>query len=310
MEIVQVRAGYNCISLSSSIQFSSYFQRAILFKEYDKIIKTVNHNVCALGDIIEYNLSKGVKMFRMSSGLVPFCNSPELIQILIQNEVFTSTKMSNELKRIKTLVKENNVRLTIHPGQYVVLNSDKPDVVERSVRELSFHSLFLDLVGGDTIVIHLGSKNNGKDYRKKLFIERAKNHLSRKVLSKLIIENDDTSYNTEDIIDVVKELGIRWVYDIHHEMLNPSKDVMYNLRNYPPTKFHVCDGLNGLFTRTHDYWVSVSTINKLINQIATAGIHKADIMFESKNKDLALFDTMRHIGNGLWVPREINKRLE
>ena len=39
------------------------------------------------------------------------------------------------------LAKEHSVRLSVHPGQYTVLASNKPDVVEKSIEDLEYHAL-------------------------------------------------------------------------------------------------------------------------------------------------------------------------
>lgn len=304
-----IRAGYNCLTLETDIMFKSFFLKSVLDNDVEKITQVINHNICALGDLVEFNLYRDIRLFRISSGLIPFCNNEQLIRILNNNEILNNPKVLNEFKRIKDITKQYGIRLSTHPGQYNVLNSNRIDVVKKTIRELKFHAMLLDLVGGDIIVLHIGSsKFYGKEKSKEIFIQRAKDYLPPSVLSKLTIENDDVSYNTDDVIDVIKELGVKWVYDIHHERINSSKNLYKNLREYHPTKCHVCDGLNGKLVRTHDSWVSVKTLGLLKDQLTMSEIYKMDVMFESKNKDTSLLDSMRNIGDGYWEPLIFNKR--
>lgn len=303
-----INAGYNCLNYSCDFSFKTFFKKDLINRDIEKMSQVIDSNIATLGDVLEFNLANHIKLFRITSGLIPFCSHPDMLNIIVKHNLIGKPSAQNEFKRIKTMVKAHEMRLSVHPGQYNVLNSTNPEVVAKTVRELTFQSILLDLVGGDTIVLHIGSKSLGKEDSKKLFINNARKYLSQNILSKLAIENDDVSYNTDDIFDVVNELGIKWVYDYHHERLNPSKNVLANLSKNPPSKFHICNGMDDKLVRAHDAWVNVSTIRALEDQLAICGIDNIDLMFECKNKDLALFDAMEYCDNN-WKTREVNKRM-
>ena len=51
---------------------------------------------------------------------------------------------------------DNDIRLSFHPDQFVVLSSPHPEVVANSIRELEYQARLAEAVGADVINIHAG----------------------------------------------------------------------------------------------------------------------------------------------------------
>ena len=122
-------------------------------------------NCRKLVDILEtyfptqpYNL----RAFRISSELFP-CYSLEFTQDWYK-EIWH--EIEEILANAGQLAKEHSVRLSVHPGQYTVLASNKPDVVEKSIEDLEYHALYGSLMGlpaqDFSMNIHLQGLYGGK----------------------------------------------------------------------------------------------------------------------------------------------------
>lgn len=116
------------------------------------------------------------------------------------------------LKKIKNFSKENNIRLTMHPDQFVVLNSISKKVVKSSILEIKYHQLVASLINADVIIIHVGGVyGNKKEALKRL--EKVLSSISKKYIA---LENDDKSYSPKDLLFFCKKNKIAFVYDVHH----------------------------------------------------------------------------------------------
>ena len=81
----------------------------------------------------------------------------------------------------------------MHPGQFVVIEFKREDVIESSIRELEYHARLLDLLRLDhtaKIQIHVGFPHGDKKQAKNDFVNNFEK-LSDCVKKRLVIENDD-----------------------------------------------------------------------------------------------------------------------
>jgi UV DNA damage endonuclease len=160
-----------------------------------------------------------ISMYRMASSFVPYATHPGLPQFRGQLE-----QCAGDLERIGARVRRLDVRLSTHPGQYVVLNSAREDVHEAALRDVELQATLLDALGlGDeaVVVLHVGSAEGGTRQGLDRFLE-AVGRLSDGARSRLVIENDDRTYALADVLDVSERTGLRVVWDIlHHHCHDP-----------------------------------------------------------------------------------------
>jgi UV DNA damage endonuclease len=129
---------------------------------------------------------------------------------------------------IGDLIRKHNMRISMHPDQFVLINALDPDIVQRSVRELEYHASVLDLLGLDDsakIQIHIGGVYKNRQGSLDRFIERY-HTLSSPVQRRLVIENDDRNYTVEDCIFVSGQTGIPVLLDVFHHEVNGAGDPM------------------------------------------------------------------------------------
>lgn len=122
-------------------------------------------------------------------------------------------------KKCRSFAKKNDLRTCFHPDQFVVLNSQRPDVVESSIKELEYQAEVAEWIGADVINIHGGGAFGDK---KKALDDFARNldRLSARARKRLTVENDDKIYTPADLLPVCRSTGIPLVYDVHHHRCN------------------------------------------------------------------------------------------
>lgn len=183
-----------------------------------RLMELIGSNLASLERIIDYNIQMGIRLFRISSDLIPFGSSP--VNTLPWWEIF-----EDDFKRIGGKISNSSMRVSMHPGQYTVLNSENPGVVERAVLDLEYHNRILDsLVAGKEhkIILHVGGAYGDRQEAKKRFV-RAASSLNPDILSRLVIENDDRSYPIDQVLDLAGQVGVPVVFDnLHHQVLPPS----------------------------------------------------------------------------------------
>ena len=168
---------------------------------------------------VDFCSDHGIRAFRINSGLLPVYTHPECgYQI---DDLPSSKSIRAAFEKVKSRAIANNIRLSFHPDQFVVLNSPKEDVVDRSIEELEYHGLMANLLGADVINIHGGGGYGDKVGALKRFAENFR-RLSDRVQGLLTVENDDRVYTPEDLLPLCEKIKIPLVYDVHHHRCLPD----------------------------------------------------------------------------------------
>ena len=209
-----MKIGYPCINRSIGCTANSTFRLASYSDERMKT--TIENNFNCLRKILKYNQEKGLYFFRISSDIIPFASHP----------VCTfdwERHFHKELSEAGDFIIQNKMRISMHPDQFVLLNSPHEDVVARSIQELDYHCRVMDSMGLDStakIQIHVGGVYKAKPQAIERFIKRYKT-LSSSLKKRLVIENDDRLYSLRDCLKIHAGIGLPVLFDtLHHECLN------------------------------------------------------------------------------------------
>jgi UV DNA damage endonuclease len=173
-----------------------------------------------LDQIFDYLARNAISMYRMSSSLVPYATHPDLPEFHGQVE-----ECSQRLAELGAKAQELDLRLSFHPSQYIVLNSESEPVREAAARDLELQAQVLDVMGlgpEAVVVLHVGSV--GGDQRAALErFYRAVDSVSPHARARLVIENDDRCYALADVLEVSWTTGLPVVWDVlHHHCLDPQ----------------------------------------------------------------------------------------
>ncbi|MGM0405815.1 MAG: UV DNA damage repair endonuclease UvsE [Thermoplasmatota archaeon] len=224
-----MKIGYPCINRSIDCTTNSTFR----LKSYsvENLIGKVENNLDCLERILRFNIERDMLFFRISSDLVPFA-SHEV------NDYDWGEHFRDKFKEIGSIIKKNNMRISMHPDQFIVLNSNKEDVYQRSVDELLYHAKVLDLLGLDRtakIQLHVGGVYGEKEKSKKRFIDRYQ-ELDGAIKKRLVIENDEKSYSVKDCLEINEESGIPVLFDyFHHSLKNNGEELSWILKGVEST---------------------------------------------------------------------------
>ncbi|MDG5788422.1 UV DNA damage repair endonuclease UvsE [Evansella sp. AB-P1] len=289
-----MRLGYACINLSLPTKFKTC-RLATFYQRGPSIIKELSvHNLQNVLAALEWNRSHNILFYRMSTGIVPLGSHEKMTW-----DWWNDEDILQLTKQIKKYKDKYNMRLSMHPGQFTLLNTPKEDVLERSIADLEYHDKLLQLVGGTDMIIHGGGEYGNLDLAKARFIENYKK-LSSSIKRKLRLENDDRTYTLSDVIDIYKESSIPICFDIHHHNCNNPDQPIELLLDHVFTswdkvgipKVHISSGKEHINDRRHHDYVFEKDFLSLLSVLKDKDV---DIMVEAKMKELAVLKIQKEV---------------
>lgn len=273
---------------------------------YNNLIEIIKNNLESFDKMLDYNIKNNIKLLRINSDIIPF-GSHEI------NQVQWWKEFEKELYLLGKKAKDNNIRLSMHPGQYTVINSKNPDVVKKSINDLLYHCNFMDALGLDSsnkIVLHIGGAYGNKIDSLKRFADHY-NILNQNIKNRLVIENDDKIFNIDDAINLGIKLKIPVIYDNLHNHVNPCQDKTdkYWINEAGKTwykkdgkqKIHYSQQNNNKKSGSHSETINVKEFVEFVNRIENYDI---DIMLEVKDKNLSAIKCINTINNSSIVMLE------
>lgn len=283
-----INIGFAC--LANGLKHSDYkiIRKANLTDE--KVKDIISYNLDSLENIINYNIKNNIKLFRISSDLIPFGSSPV-------NKINWESIFRDKFKVIADKIKFGNIRVSMHPGQYTVLNSPNDEVVKRAIADLDYHAKILELLETDfssKLVLHIGGIYGDKDSAIKRFIKNF-SRLSDNVRKRLVIENDDRSFNILDVLKIGEQINIPVIFDnLHHEINPPQiKKTDHEWINLCKLTFKSEDGRQKIHYSQQDVSKQIGAHSKTINPekfltwFKTINSENIDIMLEVKDKNIS-----------------------
>ena len=272
-------------------------------------------NIEAVRKLVEKvgGLDEHLRMVRLGSDILPVYTHADWNYFWRRTDVIRYCE--SNFRRVGDIAREANVRLSFHPGQFVVLASDNPGIVERSIEEFEYHATMARWMGYGQkfqdfkINVHISGREGPEGIR------RAYKRLSPEARNCITIENEENSWGLNDCLTLSNDLPI--VLDIHHhwiregEYIHPNdsrvRQVIDSWRGVRPTLHYSISredilvdhdpltapnhallleqGYKKQKMRAHSnfYW------NKPVNEWALGFLNTHDIMCESKAKNLASF---------------------
>lgn len=285
----QLSIGYPCIAVGVADTKQKTCRKASATEEH--LSSLIEHNLTALKHIIEFNGQHQIRLFRISSDIIPFASDKEV------NTLNWSEQFSEQFQELGKLIRKYSMRVSMHPGQYTVLNSPDEDVVKRAIADLEYHTLFLNSLGVDSsskLILHVGGVYGDKDSAMDRFVD-VYNTLSENVKDRLVIENDDRSYTIEEVLKICERTGAPAVYDNLHNAINSSDDSKsdtYWIKKAKETwktkdgrqKTHYSQQQMNNRTGSHSKFIGIDEFMKYYNEVEKLDI---DIMLEVKDKNLS-----------------------
>jgi UV DNA damage repair endonuclease len=253
------------------------------------------------------------RMVRIGSDMLPAYTEPNWSYFWRRHDV--REYCAKMFAKVGAIARANDVRLSMHPGQFTVLASATPEIVNRSIEEFEYHADMARWMGyGQTfqdfkINVHISGRQGPEGIRSAL------PRLSPEARNCITIENDEMSWGFDSSLELVNDCAL--VLDIHHHWIKTGEYIEAN----DPRISMVVDSWRGVRPVIHysvsreDYLTDhcSSTLPNL-EQLLSQGRKKAhlrahsnfywnnavsdwalthsdwaDIMCESKGKNLASF---------------------
>ncbi|MDI6719262.1 MAG: UV DNA damage repair endonuclease UvsE [Methanomicrobiales archaeon] len=210
-----VRIGYPCINRSIGCRAGSTFRLASYSEE--RLERAVRNNLECLYRILEFNVENGILFFRITSDLIPFASHPDCRSPW-------QRRFADAFSCIAEFIRRHRIRISMHPDQFVLLNSMNTAVQERSKRGLAYHAQVLEALELPTdakVQLHLGGVYGDRRRSIERFIRRYE-ALPDQIRSRLVIENDDRLYTLADCVSVHDRTGVPVLLDVFHHRVNGS----------------------------------------------------------------------------------------
>jgi UV DNA damage endonuclease len=199
----------------------TWLNSAIRQKAVEKLHGLMVHNLSALKAQVGYvgGLPTGQRMLRISSDVLPAYTHDDWSWFYWEPD--TVAMLERELKTVGDLARKLDVRLSFHPGQFCVLGSENPQVVENSIQEFEYHVDLIRYMGyGKTFQdfkcnIHIGGKAGPTGFKAAL------KKLSREARNVITVENDEFKWGIEASLELVNDCAL--VLDIHHHWIRTGE---------------------------------------------------------------------------------------
>jgi len=259
------------------------------------------------------DLDDNLRMVRISSDLLPVYTHDDWSYFWRRSDVIEYCERN--FGAVGSLANDRNVRLSFHPGQFTVMASDNPGIVQRSIEEFEYHADMARWMGyGEKfqdfkINVHISGRQGPEGIR------RAYQMLSPEARNCITIENEENSWGLDDCLTISDIIPI--VLDIHHHWIREGEYIDSNDHRV----MRVVDSWRGVRPTMHysvsreDYLVDHDTgiipdytalleagykkqklrahsdfyWNTATNEWALSFLNTHDIMCESKGKNLASF---------------------
>ena len=280
-----------------------------------KLWDLMEHNLESTRKLVERvgNLNDNLRMVRLSSDLLPVYT--ESSWRYFWRHVDVRSRADALFFEIGRIARDRNVRLSFHPGQFCVLASDSPDIVNRSIEEFEYHADMARFMGyGKSfqdfkINVHISGRAGPAGIRSAL------KRLTPEARNCITIENDEITWGIDSSIELGNDLAL--VLDIHHhfiktgEYIAPSDDrvkrIIDSWRGVRPTMHYSVSREDILTDHSPTQLPDLQTLlesghkkgklrahsnfmwNKAVNEWALSFNDQFDIMVEAKGKNLASF---------------------
>lgn len=294
---MKIRLGYACVPVtitetsSHTVTYTNY--KKLGSRANQKLDTVIKSNFEALENILKYNIRNDVTFFRMTSELLPLVNHPS-----VKYDFFNQYK--DNYKNIGNIIKENNLRVDMHPSAYTVLNSVNKEVVDSTINILKIYKKMYQYMGIESkLVLHVGSKSDGKKKSINRFIENF-NKLDSDTQKLIVIENDDKSFNIRNVLSLCEKIKVPMVLDYHHFKVNKNNEkiedyierIFGTWQSIP--KVHFSSPKDKKNKRSHNDYINVDDFISFIEKIKFTK-RDFDVMIEAKKKDDALFRLIREL---------------
>lgn len=252
-------------------------------------------NADALLASLKFCAESKIGCFRINSQILPIKTHAECGYEV--SDLPDGHEIIQRFKACGEFAKSADIRTCFHPDQFVVLNSPRPDVVDRSILELEYQSQVAEWVGADVVNIHGGGAYGNKAEALARFAKTL-SRLSDRVRKRLTIENDDVTYTPSELLPLCRSEGVPLVYDVHHhrclqDSLSTEAATEQAIETWDrEPMFHISsplEGWEGPKPRRHHDFIDITDFPDCWSDLSLT------VEIEAKAKELAVLKLMKQL---------------
>lgn len=184
------------------------------------------HNIESIRLLVDRvgDLDERRRMVRLGSDILPVYTHERWSYFWQRADVRAYAE--RELQRVGELGRSKQVRLSFHPGQFCVLASEHPGIVQRSIEEFEYHADMARWMGYGQqfqdfkINVHISGKKGAAGIKEVL------PQLSTEARNCITIENDETKHGLDESLLLVDDCAL--VLDIHHHWVRTGEYIEPN----------------------------------------------------------------------------------
>ena len=188
----------------------------------DKLQFVFHHNLESIKKLITKvgALPPERRMCRLSSPILPVATEATWKYYWSKPDVIAYCE--KHFAEAGDLARKLDVKVSFHPGQFTVLASVTPDIVERSIEEFEYHASMARMMGfgksfqdGCKINIHISGRQGPQG------IIDALPRLTPEARNLITIENDEMGWGLDASLELEKHVAL--VLDIHHHWIRDEE---------------------------------------------------------------------------------------
>lgn len=209
------RLGLVCITHSQEVRFRTITRTRLLqhdeAQQRSLLDALYRDNLRRLDLALSFCANENIALYRMPSSLFPFFDAA------VGRGVMTA--LADDVAQVGARALAMNIRLVMHPDQFVVLNSESEKVVANSIVILEMHAQIMDLLQQPRSPWALIEIHGGKSGRSKELVA-AIAQLPDPIRLRLGLENDEYAYRASEILEICLASGVPMVFDAHHHIVH------------------------------------------------------------------------------------------
>ena len=192
----------------------------------ERMLDIVTHNMQSAYNLVEYvgGLPAERRMVRLGSNQIPMATEPNYRYVW--DDPNNIRMLEEGFAKVGQLARDLDVRISFHPGQFCVLASDNPDVVERSIDEFEYHANMARWMGygKEFMDMKLNVHISGRQGYQGIIDVLPK--LSPEARNTIAIENDEMCWGLDESLKLEKHVAL--VLDIHHHWIRDEEYIQAN----------------------------------------------------------------------------------
>jgi UV DNA damage endonuclease len=218
-QCVRSNLGLVCITTTDAVRYKTITRKRLLSyneAEQARLLRNLyQENANRLADAVAFCLENGIRLYRISSEVFPFADEPFGLTIL--------REFADQLAETGRMASDNGLRLVFHPDQYVVLSSGSEATVANSIKILEMHANIMDMLGQPRSEWASMTIHGGKSDRSDRMVEVISS-LPDGIRSRIVLENDEYAYSSDEILDVCRRAKVPMIFDAHHHVVHEGLD--------------------------------------------------------------------------------------